>query len=114
MLAEDLALDNFYNIHNIVDKHFKKEMFTIHNFLWQIIVNRVDSDKEMTLYNVIQGGTHFLVKVYENQSGYINTFVEFCEHITEKEANKICYWLNSQLFNQNSLDSDLIIMSSFV
>lgn len=100
-------------IYSLIKDSFKIGINSIHNLLWQMIVNMVNEESQMAFYNVYEDGRHVLAKVIKNESGYYNTLVEFADGLTDDEAFLICETLNEKVLGLSEHESQEIVDSSF-
>lgn len=108
--------DELNEIYNFVKETVVSDPFkgSLHNLLWQLIVNRVHEDKTQSFYNVYHNGDYVLARVIENEAGFINTNICFKDNITQEKAREICRYMNEKCFGQSVEQSDAIISSSFI
>lgn len=114
MSTKPTKISEFTEILNEVKDDFSTEnLMTIHNLLWQIIVNRMQSRNKITIINTIINGRETLVKVMSTKKGFINTGVQFKKDISEKRISEVVEYLNFKLFNQSPSESELLVAKSF-
>lgn len=100
-------------VYNQVEKDFKTGMMSIHNLLWQIIVNRVGEERNFAFSNVYADGKHFIVRVEAGESGYYNSHVEFADHLTYDSAYEVCEYLNKAVYGLSKDEMCVLVAQSF-
>lgn len=114
MSTKPKKVEEFTEILNVVKDHFKTNTIcSIHNFLWQTIVNRVHAKNKITLYSTIVDGKETLVKILTGKKGYINTGVEFKASLPYDVVKTTVDFLNKKLFNQTPDESHILVAKSF-
>jgi transcriptional regulator of heat shock response len=109
------GLESFNEIHDHVENSFDKIGTGIHNFLWQVIINRVfDNEAIKTLYPVSINGAFWLCLIVKDESGYYNQRIQFKKQLSLTEISKVQDYLNDKLFDQSPAQSILISESSFL
>lgn len=106
-------LESFNELFEHVQEHFKNEGYSIHNLLWQIIINRVNENQDLTFHFVYNDGNTYIVWVYRNEPGYQNTHVQFGDHLKIQKIREVVIYLNEKLYGHTMAESEEIVNSSF-
>lgn len=107
------GLDQFNEIHDHVEHAFEAAGVSIHNALWQIIINHAfELYVESTLYAVPVEGQFWLCRVERDEMGFYNLRVPFKKELGLPEVQAIQNYLNEKLFGQTVEQASKIIDSS--
>lgn len=110
----ELAGDKFERIYQQFNIKFEKSgMCSLHNLLWQIIINEVHSDKTVVLSTNFEAKGQELVFVFDGEKGYNKTAVAFLDSVDHIEANIIASELSAAIWGIDSDDFDRIVNQSF-
>ena len=105
--------DKFQALYTEVEFVFDHtKIFTIHNLLWQIMVNEVHKHKVKALTPVYREGGLEVAIATENESGYNPTGVMFKAGTEYKDAMDICHIINLKAYGWSEDKSIEIITSS--
>lgn len=104
-------LEKFNAIHKAHKSEFKSSIFSLHNLLWQILINERFSNRMVAFTPVIREGETQIAIAEFNVSGYVPTAVAF-ENPDFDSANDICDQLNEEVFGLNEDTAVRITFSS--
>lgn len=114
-MTKAITTEEFHAAYDGVRDDFETNVFagSIHNFLWQIIINRINEHIECTFHPVLTDGKLYLCRVVKDVDGFVNSMIAFKPETTDMAAHEICSFLNSKVFGQSPDESDAIVSSSF-
>ncbi len=97
-------------IMDFVKPYFNHKVIpTIHNLVWQVVVNRFEEEKKLTFDNVYNNeGNHVLARVYDGESGFYDTKVQFLDNVTFEKGRELVKYLNGKIFGQKVDQSEMI------